>query len=137
MAGLMDTFRRHSVVLAKFPGNDLNSRPYWPGGGFPGSWGQVQGAVATGPRRGGTWDQRAPELQDHPTPAPAGLPGARSAVLHLSPSSVAGCTWDPVLPTRYTHPYYPPGIPTRAHLPVHAVLHATSSATRTAVLGTL
>ena len=67
---------------------------------------------------------------DHPLQPCARASGARFAVrtLHFAAGWVPGIAL-PVYP-----PWYHPGIPTRPVLPAHAVLHAASSAVRTASL---
>ena len=82
MTGLFDTFRRHYAVLTNFTEYDVESRPYWPGGGNP-SPPADQRPEGAGPAcwvgrmQGGR--SRGRYADTHPLQAPAGPSGARFA----------------------------------------------------------
>ena len=119
------------MVLTKFLRNEAKSRPYWLRGGIcegpaPGKAPQgtdraPQGWVQEPSRRRPRTPLGRPAPRTHPL-QPVGLPGPASLVLVTSPSSPLGG-------------YYPPPTHPAPVLPVHAVLHAASSAVLTAVLG--
>ena len=104
MRGLLDTFRRHFVVLTINMRNEVKSRPYWPGGGPGEEPGRYPAGVPTGPRRGGFRAHWVFRPYTHPLRPLQGLRGP----LRWCRTSLSG--W---VGTRYsppsTHPYYPPG----------------------------
>ena len=106
MTGLFDTFQRHYAVLTNFPGNKLESRPYWPGGGYcPGSTREGRRADRPGPAgvgAGVTVPRGRCSQTTHSSPT--GASGARFAVW----PPLSGCGTS-VLDPGITHPVYPPG----------------------------
>ena len=123
MTGLIDTFWRHFLVLTNFIRNEVKSRPYWPGGG------ERSGTSEAGPGRPEAWSGWVPELgralqSVPPTPAPVGASGARFAVRTSAFQGAGWTRYSLPLPTRYTHPGYPPGtIPHPYTSPPHHTGH--------------
>ena len=107
-------FRHFSATLwplTKFPGNEVNSRLYWPGGGYcpgrvlvPAKRARPQGVVGT--------SARARAAARPPTPDPCRVLRGPLRCL-ASASQQLGRT--PVLPSRYTHPVPYPGTPVPVH----------------------
>ena len=113
MGGLFDIFRRHFVVLTKFPGNGVESRPI---ARRRHSKGPGQGGDHRYPTGPAGWSRsrprriRSPGSRNPPTPPPAGATGPAPLVPGPSPSSRLGVPVLPLpYPPRYTHPVYPPG----------------------------